>query len=192
MPPSVYKDETRRSARETPITVYAPTVEERRVKWPLESTALTPELLFQRHYRSLVGALAVASGNRELATDAVQDAFLELCKRWDRISRYEKAEAWLRRVAVNKLRSEQRSIRRRAATLLRLREQHDEPVPAAPWAVAEAFRSLPARQRLACSLFYILDLSLEEVAEAMGVSPGAVASHLHRARTTLRPLLEEE
>jgi len=50
---------------------------------------------------------------------------------------------------------------------------------------------LPARQRLACSLFYILDLSLEEVAETMGISSGAVGSHLNRARTALRPLLKE-
>lgn len=158
---------------------------------PLSSTPVTPEVLFHRHYRNLVGALAVASGSCELAADAVQDAFLELCKRWDRISGYEKAEAWLMRVAVNRLRSEQRSIRRRAAMLLRLQERHEQPAPAVPSAVADVFRSLPARQRLACSLFYILDLSLEEVADAMGISPGAVGSHLHRARTSLRPLLEE-
>ena len=151
----------------------------------------SPESLFHRHYYCLVGALAVACGSREMASDAVQEAFVELCKRWDKISRYEKPEAWLMHVAVNKLRSEQRSIRRRAAILLRLHGPQEEWAPLVPTAVAEAFRSLPARQRLACALFYILDLPLDEVAEAMGVSPGTAGAHLHKARTALRPMLEE-
>ena len=153
---------------------------------------MTPELLFHRHYRDLVGALAVASGSRELAADAVQDAYLELCKRWDKIGEYEKPEAWLMRVAVNRVRSEQRSIQRRAAILLRLQEREPEALePPVPLMIAEAFRRLPVRQRLACSLFYVLDLSVDEVAEVMDISAGAVGSHLHRARTALRPLLEE-
>jgi hypothetical protein len=51
--------------------------------------SVTPESLFHRHYKRLVGALAVACGSREMAADAVQDAFVELCKRWEKISRYE-------------------------------------------------------------------------------------------------------
>lgn len=153
---------------------------------------MTPELLFRRHYRDLVGALAVASGSRELAADAVQDAFVELCKRWDKIGAYEKPEAWLMRVAINKVRSEQRSLRRRTATLLRMSQRETETFqPTAPLMITQAFGRLPARQRLACCLFYVLDLSVDEVAEVMGVSSGAVGSHLHRARTALRPLLEE-
>lgn len=97
------------------------------------------------------------------------------------------------RVAVNRVRSEQRSLRRRAAALLRIQERDLEtsegPVPTI---IAEAFRRLPARQRLACSLFYLLDLSTTEVAEVMGISEGATAAHLHRARETLRPMLEDQ
>lgn len=96
------------------------------------------------------------------------------------------------RVAVNKVRSEQRSLRRRAVVLLRLQEREPEAFePPVPLMIAETFRRLPARQRLACSLFYVLDLSVDEVAEVMGISSGAAGSHLHRARTALRPLLEE-
>jgi RNA polymerase sigma-70 factor (ECF subfamily) len=139
-----------------------------------------------------VGALAVACGSRDLASEAVQEAFVELCKRWNKICRYEKPEAWLMHVAINKLRSEQRSLRRRAAVLLRLQERYDETAPAVPVDLADAFRTLPSRQRLACCLFYLLDLPLEEVGEVMGISAGAVGTHLHRARTALRPMLEEQ
>jgi RNA polymerase sigma factor (sigma-70 family) len=155
------------------------------------ASTLTPELLFRRHYRGLVAALTVASGNRELAADSVQEAFVELCKRWDKIGRYDKPEAWLMRVAVNRVRSEQRSLGRRAAALLRLDPQPEEMQPGIPPDLAKAFRALPSRQRLACCLFYILDLSLEEVSQAMGISEGAVGSHLYRARTSLRTMLEE-
>lgn len=58
--------------------------------------------------------------------------------------------------------------------------------------LVNAFRNLPTRQRLACSLFYILDLPLEEVAQTMGISVGAAGAHLHRARDSMRSLVEEE
>jgi DNA-directed RNA polymerase specialized sigma24 family protein len=153
--------------------------------------SLGPELLFRRHYRPLVAALTVACGNRELAADAVQDAFVELCKRWSKISGYERPEAWLMRVAVNRTRSEQRSLRRRTAALLRLKPASPADLPLVPAHLVRAFQGLPNRQRLACSLFYIMDMPLEEVAQTMGISVGAAGAHLHRARATMRPLLEE-
>ena len=153
--------------------------------------SLSPELLFRRHYRPLVAALTVACGSRELAADAVQDAFVELCKRWSKIGGYERPEAWLMRVAVNRARSEQRSLRRRAAALLRLETPSSEDLPGIPAHVLQAFRNLPTRQRLACSLFYVLDLPLQEVADTMGISVGAAGTHLHRARNSMRLLLED-
>lgn len=190
--------------RESPIDAYELNLEEHRVE-PRPgirpdvrpsvrpgTTLVTPESLFRRHYRDLVGALAVASGSRELAADAVQDAFVELCERWEKIGKYERPEAWLMRVAVNKVRSEQRLLRRRATVLLRLRERQPEAFePPVPAMVVGAFRRLPTRQRLACCLFYLLDLSVDETADVMGISSGAVGSHLHRARTALHPMLEE-
>jgi RNA polymerase sigma-70 factor, ECF subfamily len=157
----------------------------------VRANGLTPELLFHRHYRPLVTALAVACGNREVAADAVQDAFVELWKRWGKLRDYEKPEAWLMRVAINRARSEQRSLRRRAAAILRLQPAPSEDPAAVPIPLKRAFQSLPARQRLACSLFYLMDLPLEEVAQIMGISVGAAGSHLHRARNAMRPLLEE-
>ena len=186
------RDERAKPTGESLIIVRTIYGQDRREAQTPSRDPVTPELLFRRHYRDLVGALAVACGSRELAADAVQEAFVELCKGWDKIGAYEKPEGWLMRVAVNKVRSEQRSLRRRAVVLLRLQEREPEAFePPVPLMIAETFRRLPARQRLACSLFYVLDLSVDEVAEVMGISSGAAGSHLHRARTALRPLLEE-
>jgi RNA polymerase sigma-70 factor (ECF subfamily) len=186
------KERNDRESRESLAIVRTADLEHRREEPTLGRDPVAPEMLFHRHYRDLVGAIAVACGSRELAADAVQEAFVELCKGWDKIGAYEKPEGWLMRVAVNKVRSEQRSLRRRAVVLLRLQQREAEAFePPVPLPIAEAFRRLPARQRLACSLFYVLDLSLDEVAEVMGISAGAVGAHLHRARTALRPLLED-
>ena len=40
------------------------------------------------------------------------------------------------------------------------------------------------------SLFYVAELSVAEVAEAMRFSPGAVKFHLHQGRRRLRPVID--
>jgi RNA polymerase sigma factor (sigma-70 family) len=54
----------------------------------------------------------------------------------------------------------------------------------------EAVRSLPDRQRECVVLRYFLECSTAECADALGISEGAVKSHLHRALTALAPRLE--
>jgi RNA polymerase sigma-70 factor (ECF subfamily) len=41
------------------------------------------------------------------------------------------------------------------------------------------------------ALHYLEDLSLEEIAEVLDLSPSTVRVHLHRARKTLRDRLDE-
>ena len=50
---------------------------------------------------------------------------------------------------------------------------------------------LPERMRLAVCLHYLADLSVDDVADALGVASGTVKSNLHDARNRLRPALEE-
>ena len=147
------------------------------------------EELFRRNYAPLVRALAVTAGSVEDAADAVQDAFLQAYRHWDRIGRYDSRLGWLRRVAVNRIANQHRGRRRRSAALDRIGVASDAPA-------ADELRGLPADvaalapgQRLAVCLHYIADLSVEEIATAMDISPGTVKSQLHDARARLRPLL---
>jgi DNA-directed RNA polymerase specialized sigma24 family protein len=55
--------------------------------------------------------------------------------------------------------------------------------------LAQALRALPARQRDAVVLRYLVDMSEDGVAQTLGVAPGTVKSHLHRAVTRLRTTL---
>jgi RNA polymerase sigma factor (sigma-70 family) len=56
-------------------------------------------------------------------------------------------------------------------------------------AVVAALRGLPARQREALVLRYYADLPEAEIASAMGISQGAVKSHVFRAMSALRGVL---
>jgi len=156
--------------------------------------ASSPESLFRAHYRTLVQSLALISdGDRDAAADAVGDAFLELEKNWDKIRTYENPAVWIRRVALNRLSNQRRSLARRARALLRLQFQGDETpqgVRATDLALKDELGRLPLKQRTAVVLFYFADLSVAEVAEAMSITEGSVNQHLHRAREALRKRLE--
>jgi RNA polymerase sigma factor (sigma-70 family) len=56
--------------------------------------------------------------------------------------------------------------------------------------VVTALRALPPRQREALVLRYYLDLSEAQIADAMGISRGAVKSHTARAIAAMRAVLE--
>ena len=139
---------------------------------------------FRCHYAPLVRALAVAAG-REEAADAVQDAFLEAHRRWGRIGRYDRPEAWVRRVAVNRLTDGHRRRVRRDRALARSAVVDPVGLEISDLDLLDAVRGLPERQRLAICLYYLADLSVADVAEALGVSDGTVKSQLHDARRSL-------
>jgi RNA polymerase sigma-70 factor (ECF subfamily) len=160
---------------------------------PRFGVATGPDALFHALYSRLVEAISAASGDDDGAADAVQEAFVQLWRHWDEVRFYEDPVGWVRRVAINRAFNRRRSLARRTAALLRfaedrqaksaVREQSDP-------AILTAFRALPERQRLAMSLHYVDDLSVAEVAQAMGVSEGSVKQHLHRGRETMRHTLE--
>jgi RNA polymerase sigma-70 factor, ECF subfamily len=151
-----------------------------------------PETLFRENYTALVGSLAVACGDQEAAADAVQDAFIQLCLHWKRVSKYDNPVAWVRHVAINRLSNQRRSLTRRAAVLLRLgsQERRSDREPDFRADLEAALERLPMRQRVAVALYYVEDLSVAEVARSMGISEGSVNTHLHRARAALKPALE--
>jgi len=161
----------------------------------------TPEALFRAEHEKLVKALVlVADGDREAARDAVQEAYVQLCLNWKKVREYDDPSAWVRRVAINRLRNQQRSYRRglRAVSRLAGERAATDSSPPPPTQdlrrerVLTALKALPERQRTAAALYYVADLSVAEVARSMGVREGSVKTHLSRARGTLKSLLEDE
>lgn len=148
------------------------------------------EDLFRRSYRPLVRALTVACGDVDDAADAVQDAFVQAGRHWRRVGRYDDPAVWLRRVAVNRLANQRRGARRRAAFVARARVAAPADLGAGDTDLTAAVAALPPGQRLAVGLYYLADLTVADVAAAMGVAPGTVKSQLHDARRSLAHRME--
>ncbi|MFH1834140.1 MAG: sigma-70 family RNA polymerase sigma factor [bacterium] len=152
------------------------------------------EAVVRRSSEKLIQMLDVIFLDRELAADAAQDAYVQLCIHWEKVGGSAEPEAWLYRAAVNR----GKDYRRRLALGTRLfRRLVSASPPVATGDVGEAdhdflavLRGLSTRQRIAAALFYQADMSIAEISRLMGISQGAVNSHLNLARRTLKKLLE--
>ena len=150
---------------------------------------------FRESYWPMVRSLAVACGDREAAEDAVQDAFERAFVRWRRISRYDDPAAWVRHVALNRVRDHFRRTARKQRAVERLAVDASTAATVAPPSVGDdhelvdALARLPEQQRVAAALFYVEGLSVREVAASMKLSDGAVKYHLHAARVGLARLV---
>lgn len=150
--------------------------------------------LYAGAYPRLVRTLALAAGGqRGLAEECVQDAFLRLLGRWDRVSAYDDPEAWVRAVAFRLLSNRRRSATRGLRALVRLGVGPDTAAPSADRVdVVAALAQLPLHQRTVLVLHHMVGLSVEEVARELDVAPGTVKSRLSRGRAALEPLLHQE
>ena len=160
-------------------------------EYSLSAQATDVTTLFNLHYARLVRSLTVICGNSEEAADAVQEAFVKAHLKWRKISTYDDPVGWIRRVAINKVRDGHRSRVRRDRAVERMGHQatltSEQP---AIDEVAELLATLPKQQRAAAAMFYVEQLTVLEIAEALEVSEGAVKFHLHQARQKLRAHIE--
>ena len=150
------------------------------------------DAIFRAHYWPMVRSLTVACGDREVAADAVQDAFTRAYARWRRIARYDEPAAWVRHVALNRIRDHFRKAERGRRAVDRLGSQTDHVVegPEPTTDIGPLLATLPPQQRTAMALFYVEQCSIREIAQSMDLSEGAVKYHLHAGRTALKGLVD--
>ncbi len=149
--------------------------------------------LFDLHYARLVRALTIVAGDVEVAADAVQEAFVKAHLRWRRISRYDDPIGWVRRVAINGMHDEHRRRRRKQRAVERLAARPATYVdPPESDDLGALLAALPRQQRIVTALFYVDDLTVAEIADALEISEGTVKSHLHDARQRLRNVIGAE
>src|SRR5690348_12557516 len=73
---------------------------------------------FDAEHGRLLKALYFVTGSREDAADLMQEAFVKLWERWDRLHHVQDPTAYLFRVAMNSFRMRARAARRAAARLI--------------------------------------------------------------------------
>ncbi len=137
-------------------------------------------------YPRLVAAVALVSGSRPAAEDAVQEALLRAWERSERGEAIESLPAWVTTVSLNLA----RSGLRRVLAERRARARLDRADPADLGDedridLERALAALPRRQREAVVLRYYLGMDTREVAEALRIHEGTVKSTLFRARAAI-------
>ena len=155
------------------------------------------DVLFRRHYKSLLRLAVVMLGDREAAEDAVQDAFVALHRHQRKLRDPEAAEAYLRSCVLNRCRSfVRRQVTQRAPRPLMLVGDHEKgPEEAALGrhaveSLVTLMRTLARRQREVLACRYVLELTVAETAQLLAISEGAVKSHTHRGLRTLQQRIE--
>ena len=152
--------------------------------------------LFTQEARRLVALAGFFTDDRTAAEDLVQEAFIRLARTAHRLRDTEKAAAYLRSIVINLARDHNRrglvSLRHRppavgdepsAEDTASVRESRRE--------VVRALRTLPRRQRECLALRYYLELSVEDIADSLGVSANSVKTHLQRGLRGLAAALED-
>ena len=139
----------------------------------------------------VVRAVAVYLGDRADAADVAADAVARTLARWDDQDRPEDPTTWTIVVAINLAKRRGRREQRGRELTASAVAPSSADLGATDVDVWAAVAELPPREREAVALRYGSDLTEPAVAEAMGITPGAVAATLHRARTKLRTLLGE-
>lgn len=143
------------------------------------------ERLYRAHGPRLWWSLVAFTGDREVASDAVAEAFAQALRRGDDL---QDILAWVWHVAFRVASGE---MKRQRALDYRVPEVADPREQRATLLVA-VLRQLPTNQRAAIILHYYADLSAADIASMMGISVATVRVHLHRGRARMRRLLEED
>jgi RNA polymerase sigma-70 factor (ECF subfamily) len=161
------------------------------------------EELVRRYADRLYAVVLRFLGDRLLAEEATQEAFLRAWRGIDRFRGHAQFFTWLYRIGLN----EAKRAATRQSPAGRVRSLEDEPLPEAPdWSDApevraghdeirrvleRAIRALPLEYRATIIMRDIEGLSTKEAAEAMDLSEAAFKSRLHRARLAVRRTLDE-
>lgn len=155
-------------------------------------SGMTIQELYAMSYRRLLGQLIGVTGSVAEAEDVLQEAFVRGLDHPRRLLGADNPEAWLRTVAVNLARSRWRRAQRLVRLAPRLVDETRAGDSDDRVVLLQALRELPAGQREVIALHHLADLTVEQVAETLGVPTGTVKARLARGRAALAARLVTE
>jgi RNA polymerase sigma-70 factor (ECF subfamily) len=154
---------------------------------PVAEAAPSFEAFYEETHARLYTALCLVTGSRYEAEEVMQEAFVRVWERWDKVGLLETPTGYLYRAAMNIVRSRYRraslALRRTVGLVPRtddLAAVEDRVV------VARALRALTPRQRAAVVLISMFALPSEEAGRILDLKPSAVRTLAARARASMR------
>ena len=154
--------------------------------------------LYAAHWHALVRLAYLMVHDVTLAEDITQDALVAVHQRWGRLRDSHAALGYVRRTIVNRARS---ALRHRGVVERHARRTGaEESVASAEHSAMEhveheemlaALHELSEKQREVLILRYYGELSEAEIADALGISRGAVKTHAHRGLARLRTVIDD-
>jgi RNA polymerase sigma-70 factor, ECF subfamily len=164
---------------------------------PAAVAAFEVEALYRRHHRFVFRlALRYGKGNTAWAEDVTQDVFVDLFKVVHTLTDLDDMEGWLYRTTTNRCFNRLRRERFLALAPVRwlLGERQPEPRPPDALAAAradlrrafDALDTLPLKERVAFSMYYLDEKEQEEIGRVLGHSKSYVCKLIQRAVARLR------
>jgi RNA polymerase sigma-70 factor, ECF subfamily len=132
-------------------------------------------------------------GDRWEAEDATQEAITRAWRRLDQLRPDMPLRPWFLSIVINQCRNMRRTrwfSTARIANIFEGPRPHHTDVERVD--VARALARLPNHDRQALFLHFYLDLPIDEVALALGISASAAKGRIYRACHRLRPDLQED
>jgi RNA polymerase sigma factor (sigma-70 family) len=149
------------------------------------------EVFYATEARTLFRRLWLVTGNRAEAEEVMQDAFLNVWQRWDRVGGMDEPVGYLYRTAMNLFRKRHRRALlaiRRTVGLTPLQDDFEDADDRQM--VRRVLATLPPRQRAALVLTEMLGFDAKEAGEALGVKDSTIRSLTHHARVAFRHVME--
>ncbi len=160
------------------------------------------EALYARHSESVFRTIQSVVRDRGVAEDLLQECFVRAYRNLNRVDQSVTTLApWLHRIGLN---LSYNRVSRRSAFLPGLEFMANllaSPRLAPEWqaeraelkrAVQDAILHLEPKYRLVIVMYYLQELSLQEIAARLDIPKGTVKSRLFYARQQLRRVLEDD
>ena len=157
------------------------------------------EVLMRMHQEPVFRLAYLLLGDPDEAEDIAQETFLRAYKALRGFDTERPLRPWLLRIASNLAYNRHRSIGRYLAALTRFTQQEPDRIKSKTnepddesQVLWQAVRQMAMPFQEVIYLRYFLDMSENEMAEALEVPAGTVKSRLHRALSKLRGIIERD
>ena len=153
----------------------------------------TFEAFYQAEAQTLFRRLWLVTGNRAEAEELMQDAFLVVWQRWDRVGGMDDPVGYLYRTAMNLFRKRYRRTMLAVRRTVGLAPATDDFSDADDrHVVRHVLAGLPPRQRAALVLTELLGFTSKEAGDALGVTDATIRSLTRHGRDAFRKVMEVE